>query len=414
MKIIASNLTDLKWRFSRSTLNPDNTDIKTIEKIKNLFTLLKDNYSNLSKENDSEIYILYLRVPRGKYEDDESYKSYLKYGEIKEANYIKNNWDKDYPKCCKWFKLFFQHSVYEGVNYYAFLLDNQQVLYLSDKEYDSYDHGFYSYLIKAMSSAIRSHIKVNTNNKFQKMFVKTFGYEKRKGIIEYKQAWKIYPSLKRNYMKEFKGIDINYLFEEANKEEITYFPKFTSGKYYDICKIGYLAIDNEIDVNIDSKSLFYHKADGRTHGLEDIDLNSEEDFDAWFKEYGNNPDHDFEILPGRSFYRGDLWIDKDDKGYYLSLSGNNYFTQIKIMKIYNALLNKGIKVKLYYQDLFKSRIDGTAIFAIESEDNWCYGYTTVFGKSYIDSIHISDFPKLTPFVKWEDVKMSQYIGDKKL
>ena len=410
MKLISSNISDFKWQFRNNEFNPDNTSKEMLEKIKVFFELLKNNYTNISNDKDAEIYLLYFRAPKGKYEDDELYKCYIKSGETEDADYIKNNWDFNYPNKYKWFKFFFQHSFVRGNNYYLFYLDDEQIFYLSDEKYDSFNSVRHSIIFKTILQVVNSHIKDCKNNKFQKIFDSTFGFGKRKGIIEYKEVWKIYPSLKRSYRMSLKGIDLNNLFNEAEKEEITHFASFTSRKYFDICKIGYLAIDRKIDKDIDSKKLFYEKADGRTHGLENINLDSKEEFDEWFKENGENPDHAFEILPGRSFYRGDLWIDKDDNGYYLTLSGSNYHTQIKILKIYNALLANGIKVRLSEKELFKSRIDGSAIFAIENEDNWCYGYTYVFNEYYLDSIHIEDFPKLIPYVKWEDVKMSKYIG----
>ena len=380
-------------------------------KIKAFFELLKNNYTNISGDKDTEIYLLYFRAPKGKYEDDETYKYYLKNGETEDADYIKNNWDFDYPNKYKWFKLFFQYSFSRENNYYLFYLDDEQIFCLSDEKYDSFDSEIHLITLKTASQIVNSHKKYCKNKKFEKMFNNTFKYEKRRGIIEYKEAWKIYPSLKRSYRMRLKGIDLSNIFGEAEKGEITHFTSMTARKYFDICKIGYLSLDNKIDKDIDSKKLFYKMADGRTRGLEDINLDSEEEFDKWFKENGENPDHAFEILSGRSFYRGDLWIDRDDDGYYLTLSGSDYYTQIKILKIYNALLENGIKVRLRDKELFKSRIDGTATFAIENEDNWCYGYTHVFDEYYIDSIHIKDFPKLIPYVKWEDIKMSKYTGE---
>ncbi len=413
MKLIESNISDFKWRFRSNDFNPGSTSKEAMRKIKSFFELLKNNYTNISSDKDAEIYLLYFRAPKGKYEDDESYKYYLKNKEIEESDYIRNNWDFNYPNKYKWFEFYFQHSFYREQNYYSFYLDNEQIFCLSDENYDSFHGAIHSTMLKTALQVVNNHIKLCKNNKFQRIFDKTFGYGKRRGIIEYKDAWKIYPNLKRSYRMRLKGIDLDYVFNNAEKEEITYFASLTSRKYYDICKIGYLAIDNKIDKDIDSKKLFYSKADGRTHGLENINLDSEEEFDEWFQENGEHPDHAFEILRGRSFYRGHLWIDKDDKGYYLTLSGSNYHTQIEILKIYNALLKNDIKVKLSGKELFKSRLDGTAIFAIENEDNWCYGYTHVFNEYYLDSIHIEDFPKLIPYVKWEDVKMSKYIGELK-
>lgn len=414
MKLIISNISDFKWRLHSRHFNPECTSKEVIEKISAFFNLLKDNYTSISSDKDTERYVLYFRAPKGKYEDDESYKYNFKSGDIEKAEYIKKNWDFNYPEKYKWFKLFFQHTYANGGHYYLFYLDDMQVFYLSDEKFDSFNSAEHMFLLKTAFQIVNSHITLCKNNKFGKMFDNTFKYEKRRGIIEYKEVWKIYPSLKRSYRMSLKGIDLNNIFKQADNDDITHFASLTSRKYYDICKIGYLALDNKIDKDIDSKKLFYKKADGRTRGLEDINIDSEKEFDEWFEESGKHPDHAFEILPGRSFYRGDLWIEKDDNGYYLTLSGSNYHTQIKILKIYNALLANGIKVRLSEKELFKSRIDGSAIFAIENEDNWCYGYTHVFDNYYLDSIHINDFPKLIPYVKWEDVKMSKYIDGLKI
>lgn len=412
MKPIISNINRLKWNFCTRDLNPSFVSKKTLVELQFLFEMLKNNYFNLSKYNDDEKYILYYRASKGKFVDSEDYKEAIKYKEFDDAKWIEEHWDNEYPNKYKWFCLLFCRSTYKEINYYYLYLDNRLILSVSDKEHNPFDE-HPSYLIPIISKIITNHIELNAKNKFQRVFNETFGYEKRRGIIEYKQMWKIYPAIKRKYLNLLKGVDLNKIFKEADDEEITHFQKLSAGKYYDICKIGYLGVYKEINEDIDSKTLFYQKADGRTHDLEEIDINSEAEFDKWFEINGMHPDHAFEIFPGSSFYRGDLWVDKDEKGYYLQLSGSDYFTSVNVIKFYNSLINSGIKVKLASKELYKSRINGSATFAIENEDNWCYGYTTVFGKSYIDSIHIKDFPKLIPYVKWEEVRMSKYIGGEK-
>lgn len=413
MKLIISNIENFKWSFNNNQLNPVFTTEKIVSEIKLLFDLLKNNYTNVSKDDDTNCYVMFFRALKGKYTDDETYKNCLKYNEIEEAQFIKNNWNIDYPNRYKWFSLVFYHTFYNDINYFAFYLDHRQIFSISDEKFSSYDWR-HSYILKPIKKIVKEHIKLCANNEFEIMFDKTFGYEKRRGIIEFKKVWEFYPSLKKKYLYQLRKLNLKKVFDEAYKDDITYFSKMSSGKYFDICKIGYLGVDKTINKQIDSKTLFYKKADGRTLGLENIDINSEEEFDKWFKEHGVSPDHCFEIFPGRSFYRGDLYICNNGKEYYLELSGSDYHTEIDILKFYNSLLKEGIKVKLLNKELFKSRIDGNAIFAIESEDNWCYGYTTVFGKCYIDSIHIKDFPKLIPAVQWEEILMSKYIGKTKV
>ena len=61
MKLIISNISDFKWQFKNNNFNPDYTSERVMGKIKALFELLKNNYTNISGDKDTE-YIFYIFV----------------------------------------------------------------------------------------------------------------------------------------------------------------------------------------------------------------------------------------------------------------------------------------------------------------------------------------------------------------
>lgn len=163
----------------------------------------------------------------------------------------------------------------------------------------------------------------------------------------------------------------------------------TSSKYYEICKLAYNVIGKGYD-NITPKELFYKNADGRDQGLCKIDEHSLEAFNNWYKENMHHFDHTFEILPGRSFYRADLYIMDKDDGYYLGLSGNNFWTSLDVIKIYMGLIKNNIPVILYDVELITKRLLGDSYLAIISKGKIAYGYHNVLGYSLIDSMELPE------------------------
>ena len=54
MKLITSNISDFKWRLHSGHFNPECTSKEVIEKISAFFNLLKDNYTSISSDKDTE------------------------------------------------------------------------------------------------------------------------------------------------------------------------------------------------------------------------------------------------------------------------------------------------------------------------------------------------------------------------
>ena len=166
-----------------------------------------------------------------------------------------------------------------------------------------------------------------------------------------KDYWEIEPEEKGKYFNKLSNIDVeDFIAKVKNQsvENLILIKDMTENKYYEICKIAYNAIGKGDD-NLSAKELFYKNADGRDQGLGEIEGDSINAFNIWYQENHHHFDHTFEILPSRSFYRGDLWVDITKDSYYLRLSGSNFWTSLDVIKIYMELIKK--KILLYYMIL---------------------------------------------------------------
>ena len=68
--------------------------------------------------------------------------------------------------------------------------------------------------------------------------------------------------------------------------------------------------------------------------------------------------HPFEIIVGHTFSRVNLYIDCDEKGYYLSLDRSKVLRKEEIAKIFNVLNKNKIPVKVYNVDVIKNAFIG--------------------------------------------------------
>lgn len=405
-KVKAPLLDNIKWNsLSRDGVICDDETMKIVNRI---FEKLKIFDNKNKNEKDDWYYFLYYEAKRGSIEDYADYKEYLEEGYVKNYQEFKKDWLFNYPKETYWYKLEFRKVINDdktfvmmGINQHTFL----NIDPINGKGW-KYDCTEIVGVIEEIVDEVISKIKTDEYIPYLKAH---FPYTMRKGIISIKDFWNLYPDIKEEYFNDLKQYDLNqfikFIQEDNLKEKATIFKHFTAKKYYDICALGYRALGFDSESKLSNKELFYKKSDGRVQGLDDIDMNSETEFDDWYNEHKHGFDHTFEILPGRSFYRGHLYIAKKDEGYYLLLGGNNYFTAKQIIVFYMELRKNGIIPYLYDSELIVGRLEESVDIAVLPEYEDTYGYSYVFGKTYIDAINIDD-DKTDEFikkVKWEDI-----------
>ena len=174
--------------------------------------------------------------------------------------------------------------------------------------------------------------------------------------------------------------------------------------YYDICKLCYKSINLECSNEFSSKDLFYKYADGRDCELKDIDLNSYEAFEEWVK-IAN--DHAYQIRGGSTTSRIDLWVVKDDKGYYLVLSGKYLWISNEVIKFYVELTKNNIPVFLYDAEVIRDRLMGKGIVGIVPYKIFPRYCQSLFDIDICDFMHLPYYPKdyneYLKYIEWQEV-----------
>ncbi|MCM1130693.1 MAG: hypothetical protein NC310_09000 [Roseburia sp.] len=365
-------------------------DQKTIAILDDMFDCLISNIKQASKGEDY-YFSFYYEAKKGSIKDFYSYEECVDYYEISTYEEYQKLWEEEYPKESYWYYFEFRKVIYNNKKYYIIAINNHIILNvdpLNARGWEENKEELVSFTYEIVKDFVRLAKETDYND-----YVQTnLDYELREGILLLKDFWEIEPEQKKNYFSQLSSIDIHDFIKRAksqSNEQLSLIKDMTSSKYYEICKLAYNAIGKG-DNNITPKELFYKNADGRDQGLCKIDEHSLEAFNNWYKESKHHFDHTFEILPGRSFYRADLYIIDKDDGYYLGLSGNNFWTCLDVIKIYMALIKNNIPVILYDVELITKRLVGDSYLAIISKGKTTYGYHNVLGYSLIDSLELPE------------------------
>ena len=131
----------------------------------------------------------------------------------------------------------------------------------------------------------------------------------------------------------------------------------TVSDFFYFCAVGYQAMDYDgCDKPI--KEQYYMHADGRDDGLSELDPDSPEAFESWLNDTRMRIGHPWEVCRGGNSTHISLYPHKDEKGYYLTLSGSSWSRSTEIIKFYLALSRAEILVFLYEGDIIASRMKG--------------------------------------------------------
>lgn len=393
-------------------LNPLTVDEETTKLLDYMFNNLITNIKYDVKDREEDYYFeFYYHTTRGTIEDYESFEDCVDYYGISTFEEYKNLWNKEYPDEDYWYYFEFRKVVYDNEKYYLASINNRIILNVDPLNATGWRENRTS-LVNVLCEVVEDFIKFARIEDYNEYVEKNLDYELREGLLLLKDYWVIKPEDKKEYFDKLSNININDFIQRANKQSVDnlcLMENMTANKYYEICKIAYNAISKGND-NISAKELFYKNADGRDQGLRNINGDSIEEFENWYVENCYHFDHAFEILPGRSFYRGDLWIDNDGNGYYLRLSGNNFWTSLDVIKIYVELIKNNIPVILHDAELITQRLLGESFMAIIPKGKITYGYQHILNKHLIDSMHL---PKENRelFIKkiiWEEIPRLEF------
>ena len=133
-------------------------------------------------------------------------------------------------------------------------------------------------------------------------------------------------------VKDLEQGEIDFFVEsgeqkDATADKVGRMTDMTAQKYYNACAVCYEAAKFEGAEGKTAKEQYIRFADNRDGGLSTIDDESVDAFNAWYglgyseKWEIENASHQWEISVGSTHTRIHLCVEKDEHGYYLSLSG---------------------------------------------------------------------------------------------
>ena len=381
--------------------------------------------------------IIYVRYERGDFD------SYTKFHKLKfkskreyqeEHEYFLSEYHMEYD----WIKV----EIYRYEEYKTIIFNNDLIISVDPIDRRKGFEFDISDFLKDLYRKIQDSINLIINNTYYQKLCNEISFRQRTGIIKLDDLFNLNNNWKNDYFEFLSQNDIalflkcidkqieytNIVKKEASKYKSDFekyykeleqkyncihrLDKVNAKDYYDICKLCYKSINLESSNELPSKDLFYKYADGRDCGLKDIDLNSYEEFEEWVK-IAN--DHAYQIRSGSTTSRIDLWVVKDDKGYYLVLSGKYLWISNEVIKFYVELTKNNIPVFLYDAEVIRDRLMGKGIVGIVPYKIFPRYCQSLFDIDICDFMHLPYYPKdydeYLKYIEWIEVENTFLKGE---
>ncbi len=351
---------------------------------------------------------MWIPVQRGGLKGFGNYKELHEDGDYESYEEFKKAWKECYPKKVYWHKLIFIHDEQCTVLY----LD--QAMFVSLHKESQFGNrrtvdvtGVLNYILSEVRK-IRKMVKKGT---YERYLIENLSHEYRYGEIERAELWKIAPKSKENDLKclETEEIDKFIKFIEKNGKEkpAERLKEMTAGRYFELCADCYKAAEYADLENRTPKQMYERHADNRDGGLSTLDENSSEAFNEWFEMSNDdkwkirNASHLWEMATGGSFVRMDLRVNKDEDGFYLTLTGGLHCRTDEAVRMFNALCEKGVPVQFANGDDIAYKIQGKDSVGIVpvNEPPFAYWYGGFPNGDLASYIQIDNFEERDEIVK---------------
>lgn len=390
---------------------PNVLDENSIALVKQLFEVT----SKIEAVGDDDRKEIWLSAKRGTLEE---FKAYY-YDEADEEE-IKEAYDDYYPDEVVWYKFVSVHHKNRWINeeFFGVFLGHKYVLAVNDCNASGYPIDateFINWLIEAVEKVIEQV----EQGKYNDMIASELPHKYKYGTISREDYWDIYPEERNEYRSCFKDNEIEEFMitarpdPYADDEPIDLVPTFTARQFYEACAIGYKALGLEpkscyryketederkrYNGETTPKEYYYMYADGRDDGMINVPLDDADAFVEWLEHKGpyhkSNGGHPWEIIPSMSISNSlHLYVGKakENKGYYLCLSGEKYIRSVDTIIFYLALRRAGYPVYLGDCDILKARFSEDDKIGILPESIWSIYGSSAFGHKVEDCVNLDD------------------------
>ncbi len=352
-----------RWIMCYSNANPfSGTDLVESSQ-KALKRVLKE-LSHIGFTAREGYWDMWLPVERGTLEDFGDYERLYEEGDYGSFEEFENDWKRSYPNEVYWHKLVVAHENDCTILY----IDNSPFVNIQPQNFEKGKitdvTRVLNYICEELRK-IRKHLEEDTYEEYLK---KNLPYEYQFGLINRGELWAIEPKRKEIDIKDLTTEEIDKFTEFVSMygqdEPLDRLSDLTAERYYELCAICYKAAKFKELEGRTPKEMYRRYGDNRDGGLSTLDQKSSVAFREWFESSNDekwkiqNASHLWELSTGSTPVRMHLRVDKDEKGYYLTLSGGWNCRTAETVRMYNALCDEGIPLRFFDGQELVSKIHG--------------------------------------------------------
>ena len=379
---------DIYRSYGRSDRN-SNLSKDALKSLDNLLNEVKKIKPNIRNER----WEFWFSVPRGTLDQYIKFNKYYGKDEYSKEKF-KKLMDEEFPYERAWFRI----EIINENGYKMVFLDNSILVNRSpDGKVDFFPDLKLDRILEFLYQVVIDMVKMLEQGTYNDYVRDGLPYENRMGVIKRSTYWKLVPNRKKADLDGLKRTEIAKFLGYINagngldtKESIGRYKRMSSGKYYEVCSYCYLGAGLKGLKGKTPKEMFERYGDSRDGGMSLLNENSEDDFDKWFnlsiqeKWEIENPSHMYEIVCGHSHTMIHLILSNDENGYWFSLSDGTHCQTMEVVRMYNAMKDKGVPATLWNEKEIADKLLGNDELGIipNTESAWEYWYG-VFQKTML-------------------------------
>lgn len=383
----------------------------TISLIEELFIELK----KIKSCGHNERRELWLEVPKGTLADFGDYETAKEYGDVENYEEFERWWQEDYPDDMYWYHL----VAVENDGYMAIFLKNKIVLevnpFFKEEQYDWLKEAVNPF-VEWLIASVKLCINQMQEGKYNEYVKNHLTPENKIGTIIRNNYWRAYPEEKESYLKDFSKSDYDEFIKLM--DGVKEMPKpngrlesMTSGLFFRCCALGYKA-NHYQGCDLSFKEQYLLHADGRDDGLCDLDENSPEAFEAWYNDRTRFGGHPWEVCRGGNSTHIDLYVIKDEQGYYFYVAGNAWNRSVEAAYFYLSIYRAGYPVTIHDGRAMADRflgIDSIGIVPTGVIPKYCESYFP--DEKILDFMNLDkeDEEKILEYIIWQDIPEQNLI-----
>lgn len=287
--------------------------------------------------------------------------------------------DSPYPDEYCWYRL----TTLKYNDYYTVFLNGTTVIQESPDN-QGWEHDISEYL-EWLIEKTQEVITLLKKGEYMVWLNENLPYKYRLGSVSMKDYWALYPEEKADHYENISQDECEEFARYMQSEGVleARIKDMTVNTYLDFCKTGYIANNLKGSTEASAFELYKRYADDRDGGLLTIDPDSAAAFNEWYalsheeKWKLENPTHMWEAIKGSSRTRVHLSVQRDEKGYYLYVSANEYCCPEYGVRLYNALKRENVPITFYNGGTISKYLNGEGKVGIvpcfDSPSDYFYG-----------------------------------------